>query len=65
MFKGRVDRIEYIGLANYEMIKAMFMRFYQNNEELFSQYFQDKDLINNKLSMATLQGLFLQEKVWN
>lgn len=43
------------------MIKKLYQRFYPSNQELFDQYFGPSSL-ENIISMAALQGIFLQNK---
>jgi len=58
---GRVDRMEFIGLANRDMIRKMYERFYPESVSLFDDILSGLAM-EHKVSMAFLQGLFLQFK---
>eukprot|EP01126_Amoeba_proteus_P009403 TRINITY_DN13556_c0_g1_i1.p1 TRINITY_DN13556_c0_g1~~TRINITY_DN13556_c0_g1_i1.p1 ORF type:complete len:476 (-),score=94.03 TRINITY_DN13556_c0_g1_i1:367-1719(-) len=60
---GRVDRIEYLGRANKLQLQEMFKRFYPEDAELFEEKIRLPPFaVNGKVSMAQVQGLFLQAK---
>jgi len=56
---GRVDRMEFIGLANLTMIKELWTKYYpEQNPNIFDNY----NIPDNLFSMAELQGIFLVNK---
>lgn len=58
---GRVDVIEYIGLATSEQVREMFMRFYPHVSTSLVEEFVRR-IPPQTLSPATLQGYFLLHK---
>ena len=60
---GRVDCKEKIDYASHHQISEMFQRFYPEQSPDKAALFADAALgMNNKVSMAQIQGLFMMYK---
>lgn len=72
---GRVDRIEYLGKASKTQVRTMFdryctvreffadlCRFYPKEKEIFDEMIGPEVHLENQISMAALQGVFLTAK---
>uniref|UniRef100_A0A6B2L512 Mitochondrial chaperone BCS1 n=1 Tax=Arcella intermedia TaxID=1963864 RepID=A0A6B2L512_9EUKA len=61
---GRVDRLVHLGHASSEMMERMFERFYPEvmDKGLFREVLGDPRVLEGRLSMAHLQGVFLTNK---
>ncbi|KAH8555958.1 BCS1 N terminal-domain-containing protein [Umbelopsis sp. PMI_123] len=57
---GRIDMKEFLGNASESQIRGMFLRFYENQEDLAEQFVQS--LKGESVSTASLQGHFVYFK---
>jgi chaperone BCS1 len=57
---GRIDVKEFLGNASESQVRGMFLRFYENQEDLAEQFVQS--LKGKSVSTASLQGHFVYFK---
>lgn len=58
---GRVDRLQFIGNASKEQIRRMFLRFYEHEMDLCSNFIEklEGQKLVGSISPAELQGHFV------